>query len=191
MKARIFGKGLERIPNSLFRVMSLIFVIRDRLTAPWSILDRFNITRGQTVVDYGCGTGSYLRRASELVGSEGRVLAVDVHELAIKAVLRRIERERLGNVTVLLAEADKPFIPEESADVIWALDMFHMVRDPDAFLKGLYRICKGKGVLYIDNGHQARREARTKIISSRMWEIAEENKRYMKCIPVGKSMGNG
>ena len=67
--------------------------------APWSALDGFGIKRGQTVVDYGCGPGSYLRRASELVGPEGRVLAVDIHELAIKAVMRRIDKEQLSNVT--------------------------------------------------------------------------------------------
>lgn len=186
MKARMFGRGMERIPNSAFLVMSLIFAIRDRFTTPWSVLDQLGIKEGHTVVDYGCGTGSYLRRASELVGPEGRVLAVDIHELAIKAVMRRIDKEQLGNVTALLAGADKSSLPEESADLIYALDMFHMVRDPDAFLKELNRICKGKGALYIDNGHQSREEARAKIRSSEAWEIGEENKRYMKCSTVKK-----
>jgi ubiquinone/menaquinone biosynthesis C-methylase UbiE len=107
MKAGIFGNNMDRIPDIAFRVMSWIFVIRDRFMAPWSVLDEFGIERGQTVLDYGCGPGSYLRRVSELVGSEGRVLAVDIHELAIKAVMRRIEKEQLSNVTAVRAEGEK------------------------------------------------------------------------------------
>ncbi len=183
MKARMFGGGMERIPNIAFRVMSLIFVVRDRFIAPWSVLDRFGIKEGQTVVDYGCGTGSYLRRASELVGPEGRVVGVDVHELAIEAVTRRIEKEGLENVTVLQARPGTS-LPNDGADVIYALDMFHMVRNPDAFLKELNRICKGTGALYIDTGHQSREKARAKIRSSGAWEIAEENERFMTCKPV-------
>jgi ubiquinone/menaquinone biosynthesis C-methylase UbiE len=186
---RIFGRGMERIPNIAFRVMSLIFAVRDRCTTPWSVLDQFGIEKGQTVVDYGCGTGSYLRRASELVGTQGRVLAVDIHELAIRAVLKRIEKEGLRNVTALVAGANQCSLPDETADVIYALDMFHMIRYPEAFLRELNRICKEKGTLYIDNGHQSREEARAKVRSSRVWDIREENQDYLKCSPIKKQEG--
>ena len=189
MMTRIFGRGMERIPNIAFRAMSLIFAIRDRCMTPCSLLSQFGIEKGQTVVDYGCGTGSYLRRASELVGTDGRVLAVDIHELAIKAVLRRLDKERLTNVTALLAGANQCSLPDETADVIYALDMFHMIRYPEAFLKELNRICKEKGALYIDNGHQSREEAQAKVRSSGVWDIREENHGYMKCSPIKKGEG--
>jgi ubiquinone/menaquinone biosynthesis C-methylase UbiE len=171
------------MPDISFMIMGWMFVIRDWFGSPWSLLDRFGIEKGQTVVDYGCGTGSYLRRASELVGPEGRVIAVDVHEMAAKAVTRRIERERLGNVTAVTARGNDSTLPDCTADVIYALDMFHMVSEPHAFLLELNRICRETGRLYIDNGHQSRAEARAKIESSGVWRIGEENKRYMKCVP--------
>ncbi len=62
--------------------------------------------------------------------------------------------------------------------------MFHMVANPDAFLKELNRISRPDGILYIDNGHQKRAEARTKINASGAWEIIEENSHYMKCRPI-------
>lgn len=184
MNFGIYGNNRERIPGVAFRIMSLYFVIRDRLLSPWSLLNQFGIEQGQTVVDYGCGPGSYLRRASELVGPDGRVLAVDIHELAIKAVKRRIDKEELSNVTAVRAVGAESSLPDETADVIYALDMFHMVREPGVFLKELDRICKKSGVLYIDNGHQSRKEASSKIRSSGVWEIVEETKRYLKCTPV-------
>ncbi len=37
------------------------------------------------VIDYGCGTGRCLKKASGQVGDRGAVYAVDIHELAIKS----------------------------------------------------------------------------------------------------------
>lgn len=186
MKVRIFGNNRDGKSDIAFRMMSFIFVIRDRFMSPWSLLDEFGIERGQTVVDYGCGPGSYLRRASELVGPEGKVFALDINELAIKAVMRRINRKQLHNVTAVQADGKRSSLPNETADVIYALDMFHMVSAPEVFLQELNRICKDKGVLFIDNGHQSRDEARLKLRSSGMWEIVEEKKRYLKCSPTKK-----
>lgn len=187
MNVGIFGNSMDRIPDIAFRMMSWIFVIRDRFMALWSVLDEFGIQRGQTVVDYGCGPGSYLRRASELVGPEGRVLAVDIHELAIKAVMKRIDKEQLNNVTPVRADGERSSLPDETADVVYAQDMFHMVREPEVFLKELNRICKDKGLLYVDNGHQSRERARSKIRSSGAWKIVEETRRYVKCSPTRES----
>jgi hypothetical protein len=41
-------------------------------------------------------------------------------------------------------------------------------------------------VLFIDNGHQSRDEAKFKLRSSGLWEIVEETKRYLKCRPIKK-----
>ena len=184
MKIRMFGNNIVRMPNIAFIMMSWIFVLRDILISPWSILDEFDIEKGQTVVDYGCGPGSYIKGASEMVGPEGTVWAVDVHELAIKAVLKRIDRENLSNVRVLQAKGNNSGLPENTADVIYALDMFHMVRDHNEFLKEINRICKDRGLLYIGISHQAREVIRRKIESSGTWDIVEEKKRYIKCMPV-------
>jgi ubiquinone/menaquinone biosynthesis C-methylase UbiE len=184
MRIGLLGKNMDRMPGIAFRMMNLMFDIRDRFTSVWSLLDEFGIEQGQVVVDYGCGPGSYLRHASELVGREGRVFALDIHKLAIKAVTKRISKEQLSNVTPMVTNGKKTPLADGTADVIYALDMFHMVSNPQAFLAELNRICKSEGSLFIDNGHQSRQEARSKIRASGMWEIVEDKKRYMKCRPV-------
>ncbi len=167
-------------------MMNLLFDIRDRFVPVSSLLDEFGIEPGWTVVDYGCGPGSYIKRASELVGPRGQLFALDVHELAIKAVMQRAARDLLTNVTAVVTDTSKCPLADETADVIYALDMFHMVSDPTGFMKDLDRISKGTGFLFIDNGHQSRDEARSKIIASGVWEMVEEKKRYMKWRPLKK-----
>ena len=165
-------------------MMSIIFRIREILTSPDKLLDEFDIQEGQTVIDYGCGPGLYITKASKLVGDTGRVLAVDIHELAIEAIQKRVMKGNLSNVTGHLIVNGKCPLPDDTADIIYALDMFHMVNDPESFLNELSRISKPDGTLFIDDGHQSRKEARDKIHTSGKWDIVEESKHYMKCRPI-------
>jgi ubiquinone/menaquinone biosynthesis C-methylase UbiE len=135
------------------------------------------------VIDYGSGTGRYLPFASEHAGENGMVYAVDIHPLAVRSAERVIERQRLKNVRPLLTDGITVGLPSGVADVIYALDMFHMVSNPSEFLKELRRITKPDGVLYLEDGHQKRSVTREKIISSASWVILEETKTYVKCCP--------
>jgi ubiquinone/menaquinone biosynthesis C-methylase UbiE len=184
MKTGWFGNGMDRMPNVAFRMMSAIFTVRDVFFPVGKLLDEFDIRQGHTVVDYGCGPGSYVKKASQLVGEEGRVLAVDIHELAIESVEKRVSRENLANVTAHLAPNGHCPLEDQTADMVYALDMFHMVKDTDSFLQEVKRISKPSGFLYIDNGHQPRKRAWEKITASEQWEILEENERFMKCRPI-------
>ncbi len=186
MEWTICGKGLDRMPGFAFRMMKMIFDVRDRFVSVSSLLDDFQIAPGQTVVDYGCGPGSYIKRASQLVGPRGRVFALDIHELAIKAVTKRAIKEGLTNGPAVVTDRNKCSLDDGTADVIYALDMFHMVSDPGGLMRDLNRISKRSGFLFIDNGHQSRDKARSKIIDSGDWDLVEENKRYMKWRPLAR-----
>ena len=179
-----YGIDQDRMPNIAFKMMATVFKIRDCFFSLDKLLDQFEIEDGQAVIDYGCGTGTYVGRASRLAGEEGKVFAVDIHELAIKEIDKKIRRENLNNVVGILAKGNHTPLEDDTADIIYALDVFHMVSDPHAFLKELNRISKPDGVLYIGDGHQPRDKARGKILSSEAWSIVEENKRYLKCTPV-------
>jgi ubiquinone/menaquinone biosynthesis C-methylase UbiE len=183
MKPNRFGKGMERIPNFAFRIMAAVFWVRDRFVSVDRLLDEFDIQKGQTVIDFGCGPGSYIAKASRLVGDSGKVLAVDIHELAIKAVGKRALKENLTNVTGYVAENGICPLADNTSDIIYALDMFHMVSDPGSFLTELNRISRSDGVLFIDDGHQSREESKEKIAASGSWDIVDEKIRYMKCCP--------
>ena len=177
------GYEREYLPNIAFRLMSFVFAVRDVLFPVGKRLDRFGIHKGFVVVDFGCGPGSYLERASQLVGDAGKVYAVDVHPLAISSVKRKVKRKNLGNVAPVLATGYPVDIEKQSADVIYALDMFHHVQDTDGFLMELHRLLKPKGALFIESGHQPQKDARQKILQSDCWVIANEEKNLFECTP--------
>jgi ubiquinone/menaquinone biosynthesis C-methylase UbiE len=174
---------MEHMPNLAFRLMSFLLSIRDIFIPVGKKLDRFNIEKGYFIVDFGCGPGSYVETASKLVGSSGRVYAVDVHPLAIKAVREKAKRKDLENVVPVLATGYPVDIDRHSVDVIYALDMFHHVQDAAGFLKELHRLLKPDGKLFIESGHQPMDHARRKILKSGCWNIIKEERNLFKCSP--------
>jgi len=177
----LLGKDIDKMPDFAFKLMSLMFSIRDRFVNVSKILDDFNIKPGHVVIDYGCGPGSFVNKASEMVGENGKVFAVDIHELAIEAINSRIKKDELGNVKAVLANDGKCPLEDNIADRIYALDMFHMISKPKPFLQELHRLIKHDGFLFISDGHQSRKESLAKIKEFELFDIIDENKHYIKC----------
>ncbi len=183
MSKLIFGNEMDKMADWTFRVMAFIFYVTDLFLPVNKKLAPFNIRNGATVVDYGSGTGRYLKKASELVGISGTVYAVDIHELAIKSAYRQIKKHDLRNVKPVKTDGNSTDIPSHCADLIFALDMFHMIRNTFIFFNELHRISKADGTLIIEDGHQPRSLSKEKILKSGLWEVVEENKTFLKCKP--------
>ena len=134
----VSGRNRESIPNIAFRAMTLIMKLMD-VFGQYSRknFETLGLKPGQTVIDYGCGPARYIEFASTAVGKAGRVIAVDVHPLAVAKVKEKIERLNLLNVEAVLAEKYTTSISDEIADIVYALDLFHMIEQPNVFLKEL------------------------------------------------------
>ena len=184
MKKNRYGNEMDKMPNVAFRIMTLVFRIRHFLKPVSRSIDNFGIKKGSTVIDYGCGPGMYIKRASELVGNEGLVYAVDIHQLAIKSVKKLITKNKLLNVKTVQTDGNQVDISDNTADIIYALDMFHMVEDYKSFLLELNRIGKGDCTLILEDGHQPRDITKEKVETSGCWEVVTEYKKYIICKPI-------
>lgn len=177
------GKGREKIPNLAYRSMALFMKIIDLFTNYSSRNIRMlNIKSGQTVIDYGCGPARYIKDASRMVGTSGKVIAVDIHPLAIKNVNDKIKKYKLSNVDAALASGYKTDIESEIADLVYVLDMFHMIVQPKELLTELGRLVKMDGRVIIEDGHQARYETKMEIENSKILKIVRETKSFVECI---------
>lgn len=177
------GKS-ERMPDWHFKFMNLCFHLIDFIY-PYidKRVEKFGLKPGMTVVDYGCGPGRYTTRFAQLVGRHGKVFAVDIHELAVEAVKKKIDKYGLTNIEAVLASGYDSTLPDTIADVVCALDMFFMVKKPVEFLAELKRITKNSGCLVIDDGHQRRSVTKASILQSGHWDIVEETRDHLKCKP--------
>ncbi|MEM1052805.1 MAG: class I SAM-dependent methyltransferase [Pseudomonadota bacterium] len=99
-----------------------------------AVMDLANITNGMTVADIGAGEGYYTVRLGTRVGEGGRVLAQDIDREALERLGRRVERERLENISIKLGESDDPRLPTDSFDRIFLVHVYSEVTEPYAFL---------------------------------------------------------
>jgi ubiquinone/menaquinone biosynthesis C-methylase UbiE len=181
---KIAKRETERMSDLHFKLMNILFHIVD-FVYPYidKRVQKFGIGPNMTIVDYGCGPGRYTVRFSKLVGRQSEVFAVDIHELAIETVKKKMEKYGLQNIVPILAKGYDSTLPEHTADVVCAIDMFFLIKNPTEFLKELKRITKTDGFLVIDDGHQKRSVTRSDILTSGQWDIIEETNDHLKCRP--------
>ena len=108
--------------------------LRDDRNEAQVVMDQADIRQGMTVADIGAGEGYYTVRLAARVGRDGRVLANDIDEDALRRLGNRVERDGLDNVRIVNGAPDDPKLPEDSFDRILLIHMYHEVTEPYAFL---------------------------------------------------------
>ncbi|MDY6865315.1 MAG: class I SAM-dependent methyltransferase [Halobacteriota archaeon] len=138
--------------NFGFRMMEFLFRFRDIFTPPRNTLQEVLIEPGSYVLDFGCGPGSYSIACSEMVGTEGKVFALDIHPLAIESLQNRISKMRLTNIKTILSSCETG-LDDNSIDIILLYDVFHYLKKRYDVQKELYRVLKPNGVLSFSDHH--------------------------------------
>lgn len=141
------------MPNWSFKGMAVLLRLVERFKKPRERLEQIGLRRGQHVLEYGIGAGSFTIPAARIV-EDGTVYAADIQPLAIEAVAKRARKENLDNVRTILTDRDTG-LPDESIDVVLLYDTLHMVRDKQALLQELHRVLKPAGFLSADHQHTA------------------------------------
>jgi len=107
------------------------------------------IKAGQSVADIGAGDGYYVARLSRLVGATGTVYGQDIMPDYLGMLQRRVERDGLANVQVVMGEPHDPRLPAASVDVALMIHMYHEITQPFALLWNLATAMKPGGRLVI------------------------------------------
>ena len=114
------------------------------------------------------------------------MFAVDIHEIAISCTQRIVDKHNLSNVVPV--KATDYFVPiqEDTADLIYVLDVFHMISQPVLFLEELHRLVKSNGRLILEDGHQKREKTTRKVLASKRWKILSETSKHLVLKPIYK-----
>ena len=92
--------------------------------------DALELESGDTVVEMGCGTGANLPYLRERVGSEGRVVGIDLTSGMLAQARHRVERAGWTNVDLVRGDATRP--PIERADAVLGSFVVGLLDDPGA-----------------------------------------------------------
>jgi len=113
------------------------------------------VEQGQTVADLGCGPGFFTLPLAEIVGAEGRVIAVDVQQAMLEKLKERAERAGLAGRIELRPCAAGALGLTEQVDAALAFYMLHEVPDQRRFLDEVAAALKpgGRFLLVEPHGH--------------------------------------
>ncbi len=134
-----------------FRMMSLVHEDLYRLFRdPYKALRQAGVKKGQAVLEVGCGPGFFTVPAAEMVGETGRVCALDINPLAIEHVREKVKAAGVSNVELLLADAAKTGLPDQSFDVVFVFGLAHAIGGMGPIMAELHRLLKPGGTLSVE-----------------------------------------
>jgi ubiquinone/menaquinone biosynthesis C-methylase UbiE len=122
--------------------------IRRWFQDPNRILQPF-IKPGQTVVDLGCGPGFFTLAMAQLVGDEGKVIAVDLQEAMLQKMTAKLTKFGLENRVVAHQCAEDSLGVKQPCDFALAFYMVHEVPDSTVLLKQINGMLTMGGKLLI------------------------------------------
>lgn len=88
-------------------------------------IEQLQLKPGDTVVDLGCGTGANFDLLRQAVGSEGRIIGVDLSAAMLAKVRQRTDKAGWKNIELVKADLVQWKLPAETAGVLatFALEM--------------------------------------------------------------------
>jgi ubiquinone/menaquinone biosynthesis C-methylase UbiE len=122
--------------------------IRRLIHNPKEILGSY-IEPGQTVLDLGCGSGTFTIAMARMVGETGRVIAVDVQDEMLQLVKQKAIKEGLDSRIITHKSKPNGIGISDKVDFVLAFYMIHEVPDTEAFLKDIASLLKPTGKLLV------------------------------------------
>ncbi|ADJ25631.1 Methyltransferase type 11 [Dehalogenimonas lykanthroporepellens BL-DC-9] len=116
------------------------------LRIPELLCDIGGVEAGMTCIDLGAGTGTFTRPLGVLVGSAGRVYAVDASPELLELLKAKKPPEQ---VTVVTADFTATGLDTGIADFCLTAFVLHETRALEALLKEAFRLLKTDGRLLV------------------------------------------
>jgi ubiquinone/menaquinone biosynthesis C-methylase UbiE len=101
------------------------------------------------VGDVGAGTGYFSLKIAKRVAPTGKVYANDIQPQMLDILRRRLARDGIGNVTLVLGGIADPHLPPATFDLELLVDVYHELSQPQAMLRHLREALKPDGRLVL------------------------------------------
>ena len=119
------------------------------------MMQRIGIRNGQTVLDFGCGSGTYTIPVAKIIGKKGKVYALDKDKHALDNLMKKAQLARLKNIERMATSGELTIeLPDKSVNVTLLFDVFHryyfpQMSDRKRLLDEIYRITKTGGFVSV------------------------------------------
>ncbi len=119
---------------------------------PEIVVQGFGLKAGMRVADFGCGAGYFVLPVAQLIGSDGKVAAIDLLEEQLSAVRVRAGIFKLRNIQYIQADLEKENgskLDSDSQDIVLVANLLFQVTNKEAPIKEAKRVMKDGGKLIV------------------------------------------
>jgi ubiquinone/menaquinone biosynthesis C-methylase UbiE len=119
---------------------------------PEIVVQGFGLKAGMRVADFGCGAGYFVVPVAQLIGSDGKVSAIDLLEEQLSAVRNRAGIFKLRNITYIQADLENENgsrLDSDSQDMVLVANLLFQVRSKETPIKEAKRVMKEGGKLIV------------------------------------------
>lgn len=108
------------------------------------------LSKGDTVIELGCGTGSNFSLVLDAIGSKGKLIGVDITDKMLDEAKKKVQKNGWKNVELVLCDIAEYKFPKE-ADGIFSTGALSYSSQYDKIIKRAYEALKiGKNFVLLD-----------------------------------------
>jgi ubiquinone/menaquinone biosynthesis C-methylase UbiE len=119
---------------------------------PQRVISRSGIKIGMTVLEVGCGSGTYTIPVSQTVGKLGAVFAVDIKPKVLYRLrdkLTKSNNQEIENVHPMLENACKLPFEDNFFDLVFMVSVLQEIPDQQKALAEVRRVLKPNGIFAV------------------------------------------
>ncbi len=119
---------------------------------PKDILKEIGVEENNVVADFGAGIGFFVMEIAKIVGSSGKVIAVDIDKNLLDSLKNKSIESGLKNIYGVVADLEIPGstkIKDNSCDVVLIINVLYLIKKRQEVINEAYRILKKGGKLAV------------------------------------------
>ena len=113
------------------------------------LIHQLKIREGSHVADIGCHEGYMTVKLAKVVGTKGKVYAVDVDQPKLDKLKDHLTERKITHVNLVKGDFDNPKLPLQSLHAVIILDTYHEMDDHDKILQHVKASLKVGGRIVI------------------------------------------
>lgn len=122
---------------------------RRELLPPEKTLISLGLRSGDIMADIGCGIGYFSIPASEIIGTSGKVFALDISPEMLKEVEKKVMELNISNIKTILTDGNKLELKNFGISFAFVSHVLHEIEDKEKLLEEIKSILVNKGRIAI------------------------------------------
>jgi ubiquinone/menaquinone biosynthesis C-methylase UbiE len=118
---------------------------REKEEQPSKLIEALKVKEGEVIADIGAGSGYYSFRLSKLVGTKGKILAVDIQPEMLDIIRKKSKEQKVTNIEPIKGTVTDPKLPANSVDTILMVDVYHEFDHPFEMTVAMVKALKPGG----------------------------------------------